>query len=395
MGTSWITPNESYIAGNGWGYADANAINNNLDYIRNQNSTFIGSKTFEISSHTAFLITASGTGDGLVQMNDSSDVTNVRLWTAGHSFLNGGRVSFGNNIDDASTQVQIQDSLAVKDSGANNSFLINSTAAAFTVPSTLAVAYSGYASSMINTNPLGSGLYVKGGLGATYSLVVQDANTNNLLLARPYGISLFTNTDITGTFLVSGGLGATYSFVVQDADNNNILLARAYDIALLKDTSITGTLTVSGAINTATTTSIGAGLTITAAGILTCSTINPSQATTIGAALNVNGTINTSQATTIGQDLNVTGHINPTTTPTSGTWTSSQTIPRGNYDVTYGSATDATSLKIMKDGRELYISINIGGQARGEDSRGGSFHSSGSDTTLEIVGARTVYYEKY
>ncbi len=45
MGTSWITPNESYTSSNGWGFADANAINNNLDYIRNQSAIFNLDKT--------------------------------------------------------------------------------------------------------------------------------------------------------------------------------------------------------------------------------------------------------------------------------------------------------------------------------------------------------------
>lgn len=109
MGLFWITPNESYIAGNGWGFADANAINNNLDYIRNQNSSFFGNKTF--SGHIEF-----GTGvfasnrpsafttaaDGLLLTGKLGTNSDLIIATAGGlealTVLNSGNLITYNNL---------------------------------------------------------------------------------------------------------------------------------------------------------------------------------------------------------------------------------------------------------------------------------------------------------
>ena len=46
MATSYITGKENWIAGDGFGFADTNRIEGNIDYIRNQDSIFNGDKIY-------------------------------------------------------------------------------------------------------------------------------------------------------------------------------------------------------------------------------------------------------------------------------------------------------------------------------------------------------------
>jgi hypothetical protein len=136
MGTSWITPNESYPTGAGWGNADANAINNNLDYIRNQNSIFNGIKTFTgvVESNNSFIVVRDGSdepgGGAYLKLGDNLDAFKaiIQLSADGHidtKVFNG--VSFGQNIRTTrsgrtlfGTTVESNAKVSIKSTGALN-----------------------------------------------------------------------------------------------------------------------------------------------------------------------------------------------------------------------------------------------------------------------------------
>ena len=73
------------------------------------------------------------------------------------------------------------------------------------------------------------------------------------------------------------------------------------------------------------------------------------------------------------------GHINPTTTPTSGTWTVSGVVPRGQYNIRFDASTDG--IAIRQDGIAI---LTISSPFNATNTIGGSFYSDGINTTVSF-----------
>jgi hypothetical protein len=78
------------------------------------------------------------------------------------------------------------------------------------------------------------------------------------------------------------------------------------------------------------------------------------------------------------RDVSFEGKINPTTTPTSGTWSTSQTIPRGQYNIWLATSGDHV-VRVRQGTNVLYIESGGG-------NSGGTIYSDGTNVNVSIVG---------
>jgi len=95
---------------------------------------------------------------------------------------------------------------------------------------------------------------------------------------------------------------------------------------------------------------------------------------------------------TITGALTVSGNINPTTTPTSGTWDSSDhgaIVPRGQYNVWLDGASTWRAW-ISDNGVHLHDTNRSPSY-----NAGGSFYSDGVNVSLYITNSATIHYRKY
>ncbi len=102
--------------------------------------------------------------------------------------------------------------------------------------------------------------------------------------------------------------------------------------------------------------------------------------------INVSGTMNEATPLTIANNVSITGNTNPTTTPTTGTWTTTQVIPRGQYNVNLQSTRGSVNIK---QSEKTLLSIS------GTSEGGGCFFSDGVNTYVEITIVGMVEYWKF
>ncbi len=120
---------------------------------------------------------------------------------------------------------------------------------------------------------------------------------------------------------------------------------------------------------------------------------NTTIATRFTGKINADNYINNGGSLTLGDDLIVNGNINPTTNPTTGTWTTNITIPRGQYNVSFSTGNNQT-MQILKGSQRVLYSSKTNTWSS-NSSTGGSFYSDGTLTT-DIVGtSATITYWKY
>ena len=162
----------------------------------------------------------------------------------------------------------------------------------------------------------------------------------------------------------------------QPSDGNTLLNTKAGGTVFIRDGGSLDLATFSGtAISLLKPTTIAGALTIdNTAGITASSTINLLKPVTITGA------------------LTVSGNINPTTTPTSGTWDSSDhgaIVPRGQYNVWLDGASTWRAW-ISDNGVHLHDTNRSPSY-----NAGGSFYSDGVNVSLYITNSATIHYRKY
>jgi len=351
---AWITPVTSWIAGNGIGFSDLNRIEGNTDYIY---SFGLRPDVLSITS-SAISLLKPVTVTGALTVSADTDITCI----LGKSAIFGSSDSaYFSHFDRKST-----------------------TDYALRQPSD--------GNTLLNTKAGGT-------------VFIRDGGSLDLATFSGTAISLLKPTTIAGALTIDNTAGITASSTIN----------------LLKPVTITGATTITG--TTGTLLSVGAGSNISASigrgkfgfasggssghfyiahrDFFTGSDFGLDLASDGATLLNCvagksvyirngggdiasfsNSAISLLKPVT---ELNMSGNINPTTTPTSGTWDSSDSgaIPRGMYNVQFTASGGAT--RIYQNGSQLYS----------ESSFGASFFSDGVNTTMLITGSSTIKYWKF
>lgn len=337
MGTSWITPNESYIAGNGFGFADINAVNNNLDYIWNtglnpstDNSWIIGRckltgiSDFAIFSHEDYGSIASG---AFLQLFDGATIVNTHTGkTVDIRENNITLMSLGSSKIYTTTKMGINtinplSDFVISDSG-NNGLEINANV-------TVGSATGAYIASFNRVTGLYEDLIFDFGGVGFYSKF--EKATGNLILGATASSGSF-KLEVNGDTKLSG-----LALI-----NDNTLPSLAWN-------------TIGAQYRAEVSVGNGAwflsdytGVATARIGVFPSGNVGIGYTTDPTVRLGVNGTFLVTGVSTFNSN------INPTTTPTSGTWTEvDTTIPRGIYNI---------SLELVSG----YVSIHENGSFPGE-----------------------------
>jgi hypothetical protein len=422
MGLFWITPNESYIAGNGWGFADPNAINNNLDYIRNQDSVFNGAKLFTSS--------VGWTGGGSSQATIIGELytfsTRVGLTFSGSASIGAGKLTYDGRFLYGATDNLVDKIQAIGGINARTATSLDWEGVNANIHGSLSIDYSAAASTtsgasltFINDASQFSGRnpYTSGVIKSIHTAVANGDKDSTL--------AFYTHTGGVG------GTGALTNIVNMLGSNVDVLKplnvldlsAPTFDIVRDSTTIFTsssiGTINFSGmdggyqtgaSIKALAESNWSAGSFATSLSFYTGSTvltermkINPD------GSIVIPGSINPTTTTNIGDDLDVAGNINPTTTPTESTvsTTASATtlLPRGNFSMRAFATNTTISIggTISVDVQKIIDGTwyNIGSALRTTSSTGSdvaivnllaTYLSSGADMRIVVTksGSATV-----
>jgi hypothetical protein len=323
MGASWIVPQENYGAGDGWGFADANAINNNLDYIRNQDATFFNVKTIESTGVSPQFI-----------INRSEQTNQGFSIQAG-----GGLTAFESREGTGSVYGEY-------------SFKSSKGASVITIATMYETGMS---------------------LNNTFS-VVRTADSNALTtLDHEAGASRFIAKNLGG---------ASYSSYLFQTENNSTVKTLA---TLKEDGLFLNKLSVVRTVDSNALTTVDHE-----AGASRFTAKNLGSASFSSYIFDTQNNATTKALATLDEDnLSLNVGINPTTTPTSGTWTTNTTIPRGQYNYTVTTNPSSGIINILH-GADRITSMS-------SSAGGGSVYSDGTNVVINFDSATggTVTYWKY
>ncbi len=366
MGTSWITPNESYIAGNGWGFADANAINNNLDYIRNQASTFYGFKTFNgltANSTVAITNTTSGRVETRLKQGAQTNFWNVGLNSSGNYMITtnaNGNMDTGiiMTIDKSTRQVSVFEP-----------FIVNGGSSAISLKMT--TSGSGLSNTIIQENTNGT---TSGRLETRYK---QDEDVNfwnvGLDSSGDYKIATNANGNMdTGVAVMINK--STRNFLINTVVDNGSDKLQLNGNAMINGSGLPVSLSITTSGSGFNNSIIQENTSATSSGRVETRLKQATQTNFWNVGLhnsgdyrittNINGNMDTgivlsvdksTRAVTVTEDLNVSGHINPTTTPTESVTPTitvdgnTEYIPKGLWNILlYRTGAIATTLTLER-----------------------------------------------
>lgn len=95
------------------------------------------------------------------------------------------------------------------------------------------------------------------------------------------------------------------------------------------------------------------------------------------------------------KDITATGHTKPTSAPASATWSTTQVIPIGQYNVQFTAPTNSSVGIKHGIGTIMFKQVSAGGSVSPDSAAGGSFYSDGINVTISITGGATAKYWKY
>jgi hypothetical protein len=378
----WITPVITWVAGNGIGFSDLNRIEGDLKYLREENKTINGTNTFsgsitQTSGVTSLKATTIFKGtDGDISKFYGSTLNGVRgaIYTSdslGHS-------SFFSYDEDTATFVSAWIGHA------------NVSAEALVIkPVEQRAILFGASDNLVDMFQAGVGQNISAGIGVGRMGFI--SSNDHFYISHK---DLHNTTDFSMRIIGSTGATVLNSKDAVYINNLNTGVASFSGVEIIFSKIVTMNENVGIGVSP-TTDKLRVENNLS--GIFTGFFKNSSQ---FGNGMSVQAGSTASEfilraSNYLGVEkfnIDGAGHINPTTTPTSGTWTTSQTIPRGQYNVRLVEGTG--SVRIEQNGNLI---MKNQGQSAGQvnDSVGGSIFSDGTNTTVVLTGTASVSWWKF
>jgi hypothetical protein len=394
---AWITQKDDYIAGDGWGFADVNSMGNNLNHIYEEGVDPTG--VWTINGNTV----ANGT---LTSNKNGAD-----------AIASGANITLKNT---SSTDFQV---MQLGATGDLDWHIFN---AGFTRQAKLAKTTGAF---ILGLNPTDDTLHRFQVNGKSIFNDVTNVNVAgqayNVLASS--GLNILTGTGAEAcrmgydstqelSFISSIGSAGAVKPISFNPLGGNVLIGTVTDSGHKLNVNGTGNFSSSLVAATITTSSNNSRLRPGTAKFLLIGSDTFSNAddryrinydditsssmrfdTRTASLKHIWGSWNNGGSLLTFMELNtnsldVSVNINPTTTPTSGTWTTSQTIPRGQYNVRLVEGTG--SVRIEQNGNLI---MKNQGQSAGQvnDTEGGSIFSDGTNTTVVLTGTASVSWWKF
>jgi hypothetical protein len=378
----WTAP-IFYNSNDGFGFADINKTNENIDYIRNQAATFNGAKKF-----TDF-VTISGVSSGVYPTLGVKSGTASMLFNDVYGLLFGTVLSSGSSwiqsqrVDTTATAYPI----VLQPSGGNveigaGTAVFSPTANDFSKPVTMYGASGKSGQDPLDVtirNTYSGSLWVPDQAWGRFAFYSEDDSGAGAGVQASMDVY---STDATATSMGLKFMAASTTALVE------IMNLQFNEINLLTTVAIdsTSTSTMLKAYNNATTSSYP--FVLSAGGVRDYSiqgnsgldyllTLENSGAGSYAFA--IDGIVSFNKVA-----IAFDKPVNPTTTPTSGTWDISDSgapIPRGMYNVRFDDGTG--DVKIQQNGNTIITTT------------GGAFFSDGTNTKAIITGTGIATFWKF
>lgn len=370
MGLSWITTKEDWNSNNGLKFTDTNRIENNIDYIRNQDATFLGIKTFgsniiQVAGTSSFQSTSINGTLSIIGSSATSGFLDITGYV-----LTLGRLNFDNYINSKGTIVFNTDS----NTGLSDSNLVlnKDRSSVFTGNSgSIGVSSTGYE---LGFTRAFTNYFNATSVGGNFAF-----NTNgNTGLAAPNLQLLQSGNNIFGAGADNG------DFIQAGLD-----LDKSFSFGRAKIGFIPGESDRVFMSHVDHFTVTNAGLNFSNSG---------------GLALNAASTQNVTIRNANIPSITVTGNlanfdvaINPTTTSTLSSFsltTTPQLIPRGIYSIVHSIGATIGSLIEMQTTPGVWVDVSKGYTAL--QTNGDIIFSDGVNFRISVnSGAQTVSYRKF
>ncbi len=363
---SWITPKLDWANGYVPTYPDFNRIEGNIDYLKNEDAYFFGEKTFDSN------ITQIG---GVCSLRETT-ITGNFLKISGTSprlgFIEAGSSSKWTLMTD-------NNKLSIRENDTSDIRMLFSEGGGIEIYKPLQIGIAG------NIGSEQLKIFKDSGQSATQYMntATGSSSSNGLIVGvETSGDGIVFHRDSYPLKFGSNGLQ------IMKLETSKCLISTS---SPLKESSLTIKDDLSGDRDG------GAMLHLESTGTNGESSIKHSNSTTSSSSwfvgLNESSTYKWAYGTSfkdsdtkvqINQngDLTVTGNINPTTTPTTGTWTTSQVIPRGRYSFSFVDISSGHFASITQNGKDIYSKTT-----NNLNPAGGSFDSDGKNTRLVMTTA--------
>jgi hypothetical protein len=401
MAISWITPKEDWIAGDGFGFADTNRIEGNIDYIRNQDATFFGIKKFDN------IVRVDTTEARQLQFLDSDTFDRAFISFENNVFFGQVGTSFSVRLG---TDASSGEFLNIADNGQAKLTSEEITPLVFTNTNADTRSFIGNLTSLVYFGSASGSFTVRVGSEGVDDEAFRVVPTKNTLFGGTTEdgtnskVQVFGNSTVNGISKISTTDITQLQFLDSDTFNRSL-------IGFLDDIYI-GKAGTSFSIRIGSEASADESFNMSPTGLLslTSTEITPLLFTTLSgdnrsfignsSSLVYFGSVIDTFTVRVGSeglndealrcspDLSTSfaGAIEPTSTPVNATWTTSQPIARGVYN--YVLSSNAGGGIVIKQGATTFITESTVGQ-------GGSFYSDGATVTITVPAGSVVTHWKY